>query len=144
MLAERGIRIIHQCGLKDYERVLKAYEALGINAELHGFSKELPALFSRSDLAVSRSGASTLWELAANGLPALYVPYPFAAGDHQYHNAAFLAEQGLSWAVRETALNEALLVEALDGDIETASRGLLALEHKDAAAEIMAKIREVC
>ena len=148
-LAERGIRIIHQCGLKDYERVLKAYEALGINAELHGFSKELPALFSRSDLAVSRSGASTLWELAANGLPALYVPYPFAAGDHQYYNATFLAEQGLSWVVREAVLDEALLDEALlagglDGDIETASSGLLALEHKDAAAEIMAKIREVC
>jgi len=144
MLAERGIGIIHQCGLKEYERVLKAYETLGINAEVYGFSKELPALFSRSDLALSRAGASTLWELAANGLPALYVPYPAAAGDHQYYNAAFLAGQGLSWVVREAALDEALLSGILDGDIETASRGLLALEDKDAAAEIIAKIREVC
>lgn len=144
MLAERGIKIIHQCGLRDYERVQKAYEELGINAELHGFSKELPALLERSDLAVSRSGASTLWELAANGLPALYVPYPHAAGDHQYHNAVFLSEQELSWVVREAALSEEVLQRILEGSIEAASRGLLALEHKDAAAETMAAIRGRC
>ena len=144
MLAERAIRIIHQCGLRDYERVQKAYEELGINAELYGFSKELPALLARSDLAVSRSGASTLWELAASGIPALYVPYPSSAGDHQYYNAAFLAHRKLSWMVRERALKPEVLEGILDGDIEEASRGLLALEHKDTAAEIMAMIRKKC
>ena len=144
MLAERAIRIIHQCGLRDYERVQKAYGELGINAELYGFSKELPALLARSDFAVSRAGASTLWELAASGLPALYVPYPSAAGDHQYYNAAFLAHQKLSWVVRERALKPEVLEAILDGGIEAASRGLLALEHKDAAAETVAKIKERC
>lgn len=144
MLCARGIGIIHQCGARDFERVKAAYDASGIEVELYGFTRELPALLVRSDLAVSRAGASTLWELAANGLPALYIPYPYAAGDHQFHNAAFLAQKGLSWVVREHALSAAVLEQVLDGDIEAASRGLLALERSDAAAAIITSIKEQC
>jgi len=144
MLASQGIKILHQCGLRDYERVKLAYEELGINAELYGFTKELPALLARSDLAVSRAGASTLWELAASGLPALYVPYPFAAGDHQYYNARFLAERELSWTVREAVLEEAVLERILADGVEAASRGLLALDRENAAANIIAMIKERC
>jgi len=143
-LARRGIAVIHQCGERDYARVQAAYAEAGVTAELYGFTKELPSLLARSDLAVSRAGASTLWELAANGLPALYVPYPHAAGDHQYYNAAFLAERGLSWVVREEALRPEALQQLLDGGVEAASRGLLALEGDDAAKRIMAAVREAC
>ncbi|MHC3993632.1 undecaprenyldiphospho-muramoylpentapeptide beta-N-acetylglucosaminyltransferase [Thiomicrolovo sp. ZZH C-3] len=143
-LARRGIAIIHQCGERDYERVQEAYAAMGIGAELYGFTKELPSLLARSDLAVSRAGASTLWELAANGLPALYVPYPYAAGDHQYYNAKYLAEQGLSRVVREEALRPELLEQMLDEGVEAASRGLRALESDDAAAAIIAAVRGAC
>ncbi|WP_345989136.1 undecaprenyldiphospho-muramoylpentapeptide beta-N-acetylglucosaminyltransferase [Sulfurimonas sp. HSL1-2] len=143
-LARRGIAVIHQCGERDYERVRSAYAQSGIEAELYGFTKELPALLARSDLAVSRAGASTLWELAANGLPALYVPYPYAAGDHQYYNAVFLAEQGLSWVVREEALRPEMLAEILDEGVAAASRGLRMLEREDAAARIMDAVREAC
>lgn len=142
MLAARGIRIIHQCGERELSRVGEAYAALGIEATLFGFTKSLPSLLETSDFAVSRAGASTLWELAASGLPALYVPYPYAAGDHQYHNAAFLAERDLSWVVRESDLTPEVLQGILDGGIETASRGLLALEHGDAAAQIITVIKE--
>ncbi|WP_416768730.1 undecaprenyldiphospho-muramoylpentapeptide beta-N-acetylglucosaminyltransferase [Sulfurimonas sp. ST-25] len=143
-LARRGIAIIHQCGERDYERVREAYAAMGIGAELYGFTKELPSLLARSDLAVSRAGASTLWELAANGLPALYVPYPYAAGDHQYYNAMYLAEQGLSRVVREAELRPELLEQMLDEGVEAASRGLRALEGDDAAAAIISAVRGAC
>jgi UDP-N-acetylglucosamine--N-acetylmuramyl-(pentapeptide) pyrophosphoryl-undecaprenol N-acetylglucosamine transferase len=144
VLRERGIRIIHQCGERDFERVKAAYAALGIDAELYGFTKELPALLVRSDLAVSRAGASTLWELAANGLPALYIPYPHAAGDHQYYNARFLSDRALSWTVREADLNPEVLETILGRGVEAASRGLLALEREDAARQMLGAIKEAC
>lgn len=144
MLVARDIRIIHQCGDRDFDRVAAAYRKQGVDAELYGFTKELPALLQHSDLAVSRAGASTLWELAANGLPALYVPYPYAAGDHQFYNAAYLVKQGASWMVRESELDTAQLERVLGGDIEAASRTLLRLAEPEAANEILDAIKERC
>ncbi len=143
-LAQRAIKIIHQCGERDYERVAAAYAAMGIEAELYGFTKSLPVLYARSDLAVGRAGASTLWELAANALPALYIPYPYAAGDHQYYNAAFLAERGMAWVVREAALQPEHLEAILEGGVEAASRALAALPREDAALRIIKTIKERC
>jgi len=93
-LKKRDIRIIHQCGREDFERVKKAYEKLGIEADLFAFSKEIAKKMSQADLAISRAGASTLWELCANALPALLLPYPYAANDHQRSNALFFHEKG--------------------------------------------------
>ena len=144
MLRERGISIIHQCGEAALEATQAAYEALGIDAEVYGFTDDLPALLERADTAVSRAGASTLWELAANGLPTLFVPYPYAAGDHQYYNAQHLAEHGLGAVVREEALTLSALETFLDGGIETMSRGLMALGGDDAAARIVETIAKEC
>lgn len=142
LLHERGINIIHQCGERDVARVQDAYAAMGVPVELYGFTKALPALLAKSDLAVSRAGASTLWELAANALPALYVPYPYAAGDHQYYNAKYLAERSLSWVVREPELNVQTLLQIVDSDIERPSRGLYALEHENGAQKILQIVKE--
>lgn len=142
LLHKGGVRIIHQCGENDFERVRAAYASLGVPVALYGFTRELPALLAQSDLAVSRAGASTLWELAANGLPALYVPYPHAAADHQYYNALFLAERGLAWLKRETELVAADLEQRLSDGVSEASRGLLALPREDGAVKIMAYIKE--
>ncbi len=144
-LRAKGIAVIHQCGERDLERVRRAYDAAGVKGvELYGFTPELPALLARSDLAVSRAGASTLWELAVSGLPALFVPYPYAAGDHQYHNAKFLVDRGLAWLAREPELTSELLENILESDVSRVSEGLLALGGKDAAAEIITKIKEAC
>ncbi|WP_345975421.1 UDP-N-acetylglucosamine--N-acetylmuramyl-(pentapeptide) pyrophosphoryl-undecaprenol N-acetylglucosamine transferase [Sulfurimonas sp. HSL3-7] len=138
----KGIKVIHQCGERDYERVKKAYEEQKLEVELYSFTKELPALIERADLAVSRAGASTLWELAANGLPALFVPYPYAAGDHQYHNALFLVEKALAWSYRESPSYARNLLALLDDDLEEKSRGLMKLGNKGAAAAIIDDIEE--
>jgi len=138
----KGIRIIHQCGDRDYERVRKAYEDQKLDVELYPFTKELPALIERADLAVSRAGASTLWELTANGLPALYVPYPYAAGDHQFHNALFLADRGLAWVYREGPSYARNLLALLDEDLETKSRELTSLCSPGGAAAVIRDIEE--
>ncbi|RUM62165.1 MAG: undecaprenyldiphospho-muramoylpentapeptide beta-N-acetylglucosaminyltransferase [Sulfurimonas sp.] len=136
-LLERGIHIIHQAGERDYERLKAAYEAKNLHVELYGFTRDLPALLQRSDLAVSRAGASTLWELCANALPALYIPYPYAAGDHQYYNAKFLVDRQLAWCQRQSDAIAGKIVALLDEDMAAVSRGLMALGEPDASENII-------
>ncbi len=145
-LKKRGIAIIHQAGEADFERVREEYEKLGIEAELYGFTKELPSLMSRADVAVSRSGASTLWELTTNGCPALYVPYPYAAGDHQYHNAKFILNNNMGWCEREGEdLKSKLFAMIKEPQLKEKSEKLLQYVQKDVAIKMIkdveAKIR---
>lgn len=123
-LKEMGISIIHQTGKNDYTMVYDAYKNLDIEADVFPFTKELSKKMSEADFAVSRSGASTLWELSANRLPALFVPYPYAAKDHQYTNAKFLEDKGLCYLSRENSLNEDLLMEILKKDNKLVSQKL--------------------
>jgi len=137
-LKQQGIKIIHQAGEADYERVKEAYEKLGVEVELYGFTKELPALIERADMAVSRSGASTLWELTTNGCPAFYIPYPYAAGDHQYYNAKFLVDNGMAWCEREgDGLNSKLLAAIKEPQLEQKSQKLLEYAKKDVAKQMI-------
>ena len=69
-----GIEIIHQAGKDKYEEIQKEYEKLGIDADCFGFTTELLEKMEKSDFAVSRAGASTLWELVALGIPTFFIP----------------------------------------------------------------------
>ena len=142
-LVKRGIGIIHQCGERDYERVRQAYDTASLDAELVAFTKELPKLLERSDLAVSRAGASTLWELCASGIPAFYIPFPHAAEDHQYHNAKFIAERQLGWCERENPGIGAHLLGLLDEDLSERSRLLMQLCRPGAALHIVEAIERM-
>lgn len=123
-LTTRGIRIIHQTGKNDFERIKKEYEKMEIDADVFDFTADISLKMSQADFAVSRSGASTLWELAATALPTLFVPYPYAAKDHQFSNAKFLMEKNLCFLCRENELNEEVLYEILEKDIHTISKHL--------------------
>lgn len=124
-LQEKGIKIIHQAGEKNIDEVEKQYQDLGIDAEVFGFTTKLAAYMKEADFAVARAGASTLWELSANGLPTLFIPYPYAASDHQYYNAQFLVEKDLAWVMRENEIDESKVLSLLDEDLEAKSRGLI-------------------
>ena len=98
-LTQKGVKIIHQCGKNALESLRKEYKKLGIGGnelELFDFDPKIELKMNRADLAVSRSGAGTLWELTANALPSVFVPYPYAANDHQVFNAKFLVDQNLA------------------------------------------------
>jgi len=88
------LTVFHQTGAADRERVADAYAKAGIRAEVVDFSHDMPARYAWADLALCRSGALTVAELALAGLPALLVPYPYAADDHQTANARSLADVG--------------------------------------------------
>jgi len=138
----KGIRVIHQCGERDFERVEKSYRDQKLDVELYSFTDKLPELIARADLAVSRAGASTLWEATANGLPALYVPYPYAAGDHQFYNAKFLVDKGLAWSYRESEGYSRNLIAILQNDLTEKSQQLMALIDRGAALNIIDDIEE--
>ncbi|WP_270966080.1 undecaprenyldiphospho-muramoylpentapeptide beta-N-acetylglucosaminyltransferase [Campylobacter upsaliensis] len=95
MLKEKGVKIIHQCGREDYELCEKAYKELNINVDLFAFHNDLASKMKEADLAISRAGASTLFELCANTLPTIFIPYPYAAKNHQFFNAKFLQDRAL-------------------------------------------------
>lgn len=141
-LKKRGIKIIHQAGEKDFERVKDEYEKLGVEVELYSFTKDLATLMSRADLAISRAGASTLWELCANGVPALYVPYPYAAGDHQFYNAKFIVDNDLGWCEREGDGLKSKLESILDEELTTKSRALLEYSQKDVALKMIEDVED--
>ena len=136
-LNNRNIKIIHQAGENDFERVKKEYESLGIKVELYGFTKELAVLIEKADLAVSRAGASTLWELIANGCPAFFVPYPYAAGDHQFYNAKFIVDNNLGWCEREGKDLKEKLLSILDEPLDAKSKKLTQYSNDDVADKMI-------
>jgi len=135
-LHSRGIKIIHQAGERNMEAISRRYEALGIDAKVFGFTTKLAAYMKEADFAIARAGASTLWELSATTLPTLFIPYPYAASDHQYYNAKFLVEQDLAWFMREEAIDDGYLLSLLDEDMQTKSRGLAKVVQRDGSREI--------
>lgn len=141
-LTAMGIKIIHQAGEKDFQRVENSYHDLGIDVELYSFTKDIPALMSKADLAISRAGASTLWELTSNGLPALYIPYPYAAGDHQYYNAKFIVDNEMGWCEREEKDLKTKLLNILDADLNRRSKKLLSYVQNDVAYKMIQDIKE--
>jgi UDP-N-acetylglucosamine--N-acetylmuramyl-(pentapeptide) pyrophosphoryl-undecaprenol N-acetylglucosamine transferase len=89
-----GWDVLHQAGRADADATRRRYRDLGLRAEVVGFLADVPGTLVEADLAVCRSGGTTLAELAAAGVPALLVPYPHAADDHQRRNAEVFAAVG--------------------------------------------------
>jgi UDP-N-acetylglucosamine--N-acetylmuramyl-(pentapeptide) pyrophosphoryl-undecaprenol N-acetylglucosamine transferase len=144
-----GIHIIHQTGQRDYDRVLAAYEQSGISGEVHKFIDDMPGTFGRADLLVCRSGASTVAEIAAAGKPAIFVPFPAAADDHQNVNARALERVGAAVVVEESNLEAAYLVETIAALIADATRlqsmsaAAKSLAHPKAVEEIVEMVRKL-
>jgi UDP-N-acetylglucosamine--N-acetylmuramyl-(pentapeptide) pyrophosphoryl-undecaprenol N-acetylglucosamine transferase len=144
-----GMHIIHQTGERDYNDALAAYASLGESAEVFKFIEDMPAAFARADLVVCRSGASTVAEITAAGKPAVFVPFPRAADDHQRVNAEALARSGAAVVVEESKLEGVWLAEtiaALLGDprrLQAMSEAARGLAHPEAARDIAAMAARV-
>jgi len=136
------LQFVHLTGPDDLEKVRAAYAARQCPAAVHAFLGGMAAALAAADVAVSRAGASSLAELAACRLPALLIPYPAAADNHQYHNALAFARSGAARALQQDALSPEMLareIAALLGDASrrTAMRQALRAWHfPEAAAQI--------
>lgn len=103
-----GIRIIHQTGERDREWVRDAYRRAGVDARVEAFFETLHEEMRAADLVVCRAGATTLAEVAATGLPAVIVPLPTAANDHQRRNAGVFAAAGAAEVLEEVDIGRKL------------------------------------
>lgn len=99
------MQVIHLSGTIDYEEIKKQYENLDISYRLFPFHEDMSIVFSAADIAISRAGASVIFELCAHRIPPILIPYPFADG-HQFYNAAFLEKRGAALVIEERTLRE--------------------------------------
>lgn len=139
-----GLRIIHQTGEKEYESVARAYLEGNFAAEVSPFIDDMPHAFAEADLIICRSGASTVAEVTAAAKPAIFVPLPTAADDHQTKNAQALVDAGAAKVLPQSQLNAEHLTSQLselfgDGEqLVKMSQAARLLAHPNAAAEIAA------
>ena len=110
---ERPLAIVHQTGEKDLEATRARYAAAGVTADCRAFIKDMAAAYHEADLVIGRAGATTVAELAIAGKPAVFIPYPFAADNHQELNALEMTERGAALMFRQAQLTPAALADAL-------------------------------
>jgi UDP-N-acetylglucosamine--N-acetylmuramyl-(pentapeptide) pyrophosphoryl-undecaprenol N-acetylglucosamine transferase len=101
LLAGKNWQWLHLTGTGDFEKVKQAYAARGLNAVVKPFLAEMDLALGAATISVSRSGASSLAEIAAIRLPSLLVPYPTAADNHQYFNALAFEKTGAAHLVSQ-------------------------------------------
>jgi UDP-N-acetylglucosamine--N-acetylmuramyl-(pentapeptide) pyrophosphoryl-undecaprenol N-acetylglucosamine transferase len=133
------LHIIHQTGERDYNDVHAAYSQRGIAAEVSAFIDNMPQAFAVADLLVCRSGASTVAEVTAAGKPAVFIPFPQAADDHQRRNAEAIAQGGAAVLIPQAELTPERMAQTIVSlmtdrtRLNEMSERARALSHHDAA-----------
>lgn len=107
------LQIVHQCGTRDYGWLREAYREVNLRSWVKPFLDRIGDFYALATLAVARAGATTLAELAAVGLPAVLVPYPYAADGHQRANALLAAQWGGAVVVEESEFERTSLAALL-------------------------------
>jgi UDP-N-acetylglucosamine--N-acetylmuramyl-(pentapeptide) pyrophosphoryl-undecaprenol N-acetylglucosamine transferase len=141
-----GVDILHQTGTEDLERVGAAYAEAGVPARVEPFIEAMDEAYAWCHAAVCRAGATTLAELAAARRPALLIPFPHAAGNHQLHNAMGLQALGGALCVEQRDLDTARLMGTLAELADPERRKVMAarlgaVARPDAARDIANLVR---
>jgi UDP-N-acetylglucosamine--N-acetylmuramyl-(pentapeptide) pyrophosphoryl-undecaprenol N-acetylglucosamine transferase len=108
------IRVIHQTGPNDADAVADAYHGKGISADVRPFFRDMAPVYAAADLIICRAGATTVAEVTALGKPAIFIPFPFAADDHQFLNAQGPAEAGGAELIRQERATGHVLADRID------------------------------
>ena len=112
-LAQLGVTLRHQTGATDRQRVEQAYQQMGVNAQVEAFIDDMAQAYAQADVVVCRAGATTCSELAIAGKPAIFIPFPYAADNHQEHNARSLVDRGAALLLRESEATPEKLIQLL-------------------------------
>lgn len=132
----------HQAGERTIEEARSAYRAHDIEVQLQPFIEDMAEAYAWADLVVCRAGALTVAELSAAGLPAIFVPYPFAVDDHQTANARPMTDAGAAALLPENELSDESLACLLKNwlksrdELLARARKSRALAHPDALRRI--------
>jgi len=137
--SHRELTLSLQTGKNDVSWAQQAFQRFGNRARVSAFIDNMASVYRRADLVISRAGATTLAELSACGLPAILIPYPHAANDHQTENARYFSERGAAILLRETEINNESFLHLLNdllgnpSKIQAMSRKMKRLGHPEAA-----------
>lgn len=137
------IQFLHQTGKADYDAVRETYRKWGIKGTVAAFIHQMPEAYAVADLVISRAGATTLAELTAVGRPAILIPYPHAAGNHQELNARRLSEMGAARIILDHELDSETLARNIKELFDNAGmrsemqRSSSSLGRPDAAQKIV-------
>lgn len=117
-----SLQVIHITGLKDYEWAIKSYEDLGaVEHRVYSFIDRIEEAYSASDLVVTRSGASAIFEIAFFGRPMILIPYPFAMS-HQKENARVFVETGAAVEIDEHDLSDEMFKNTISSLVSDRDR----------------------
>ncbi|HEV8715377.1 MAG TPA: undecaprenyldiphospho-muramoylpentapeptide beta-N-acetylglucosaminyltransferase [Candidatus Binatia bacterium] len=142
-LVGKEVRVIHQTGKADYAEVSAAYARLGVAATVVSFIDDMQEVYTAADLVVCRAGATTLAELTTLGKPAILIPYPFAADDHQRANAEVLVEAGAAYIILDAELTPERVSQVIGTlvtnppQLAAMARAAAALGRPDATAAVV-------
>jgi UDP-N-acetylglucosamine--N-acetylmuramyl-(pentapeptide) pyrophosphoryl-undecaprenol N-acetylglucosamine transferase len=117
--------VLHQTGARGVDETIAAYKSRGIEADVRAFIDDMAGAYGWADLAVCRSGALTVAELAAAGVPAVLVPFPAAVDDHQTKNARYVVGAGAAVLLPESELTPMSLAARLRELLESGRPRLL-------------------
>jgi UDP-N-acetylglucosamine--N-acetylmuramyl-(pentapeptide) pyrophosphoryl-undecaprenol N-acetylglucosamine transferase len=147
-----GIQVLHIAGPTDYEEVRDVYAKIPmLKQHVAAFCHRMDLAYRAADLAIARSGASSMSELAYFGVPSLLVPYPYAAEDHQTRNAEIFDKAGAARLIRESDLNAETLADAVRsivndsrkaGDMKKAAQKLAVKNSAEKIADLIVKEAE--
>ncbi len=110
----KRLNIVQQCRESDLDDARKAYDAAGIRAELATFFDDVAALYKNTHLFIGRSGASTVAEISAAGIPAIFVPYPHHKDQQQKKNADYIADEDGAWVMTESGFTQEALLTRIE------------------------------
>jgi UDP-N-acetylglucosamine--N-acetylmuramyl-(pentapeptide) pyrophosphoryl-undecaprenol N-acetylglucosamine transferase len=142
----RRLRVTQQARAEDIDTVRRAHEGSGVAAELATFFTDVPERLARAHLVISRSGASSIAEIAMIGRPAILVPYLHAADDHQSANARALERAGAAWVMPQPSFTPSALAAKLEALIAApealaiAASAAFGLGRPDAARDLAALV----
>ncbi len=144
-LSALPLEIFHQTGGSDFDRVKKVYANANMTTHIVPFETNMPERYQWADLAICRAGALTVAELSMAGLPAIFIPYPHAADDHQTANAQELVAAGAARCLDATAATGSLLAQTITElltdreTLRTMNKNASGRARPDAAHEIIAE-----
>ena len=107
------IHLTQQVSQDDQKEIAAIYDKLGIKYVLSPFFHNMAEIYSKTDLVISRSGASTVAELVNVGVPAIFIPFPYAMEDHQYFNAKAIENSKAGWCFRQEEITSIILAQKI-------------------------------
>jgi UDP-N-acetylglucosamine--N-acetylmuramyl-(pentapeptide) pyrophosphoryl-undecaprenol N-acetylglucosamine transferase len=152
LAASPQIQILHQVGEKNIEAYSRSLDPSLINHEryrLLPYIDDIAVAYSMSDVTLCRAGAMTIAELTAKNKPAIFVPYPYAAQDHQMHNGRYMEKQGCALVIPQKELNADKLVQTVLGllhdefKLQSMQKSAQAMAKPNAASDIAAQLKKL-